>query len=100
MTDKTPDALIDDDWEEVTFKVKKDPNWPHHGTDIEFNGVRYKREDLAAPHAEAVRVLVEALEGIGASHHGKDRAYSQRMMATAALSHPAVVAALSSAEGV
>lgn len=43
------------------------------------------------PRAEAMGMMVEALEKIGHSgHHGKERAYSQRMIAQAALAHPAV----------
>ena len=43
------------------------------------------------PRDEAMGMMVEALEKIGHSgHHGKERAYSQRMIAQAALAHPAV----------
>jgi len=106
MTDKTHDALLpDDEWEEYTIRIKKDPNWPHHGTDIEFNGVRYKREDLATPHAEAVRVMVEALEiaagyaalvayGVEKIPITKARAKSDCEIIGSALQHPAVVAAM------
>lgn len=104
MTDKTHDALLpDDEWEEYTIRIKKDPNWPHHGTDIEFNGVRYKREDLATPHAEAVRVLHAALKrftdeiptGWDDDHHPFSDEVDQAYKAQA---HPAVVAAMSKAE--
>lgn len=37
------------EWENITIRVKRDPEWPYHGTDIEFNDVRYVREDLAPP---------------------------------------------------
>ena len=36
----------EDEWETYTISVKKDPSWPYHGADIEFNGVRYVRQDL------------------------------------------------------
>lgn len=35
-----------DGWKEYTIWIKEDPSWPHHGTDIEFNGMRYIRADL------------------------------------------------------
>lgn len=36
---------MQDEWETYTIRVKKDPAYPMHGTEIEFNGCRYIRSD-------------------------------------------------------
>lgn len=43
----TEELKMPDEWEEWTIRVKKDPDYPNHGTEIELNGMRYIRADLA-----------------------------------------------------
>lgn len=46
-----------EEWETWTMRVKKDPEWPYHGTDIELNGCRYVRIDLAPIAYDASNLL-------------------------------------------
>ena len=56
----TPNDLNEmPEWEEYTVRVKKDPNYPFHGTDIEFNGQRYIRANRpAAVDVEALKLEI------------------------------------------
>lgn len=57
--------MPESEWTDYTVRMKKDPNFPHHGTDIEFNGCRYIRQDK-------IDGLIEALETVNnAFHKGK-----------------------------
>lgn len=104
MTDKTPDALPKEiysgeftkgaigycssgHWAGWIFWKHPDGQWVSLA----------KIPDRAAPHAEAVRVLVEALLDI--SSHTNSYDYPSKRSEDALL-HPAVVAAMSKAEGV
>jgi len=117
MTDKTPDALLPENY---MWKGECCPN-PEKGWITDSRGNRltrlgnrnafgkiiqahnqeieimYHRFTRSTPHAEAVLVLVEALQSIRL-----DDIFDIRMreIAGQALKHPAVVAAMSKAEGV
>lgn len=51
------------EWEEYTIRVKKDPEWQYHGSDIEFNGVRYTRAPDTAlqQELEELRLVAEGM---------------------------------------
>ena len=33
------------EWQDYTIRMKKDPEWPYHGTQIVFNDCPYHRDD-------------------------------------------------------